>query len=210
MNGIRGEIETELEKIQFSEERKDESVPKSQVLAQKYTECKSHFNEIINTVRNLMANRMELLDYERRTNLELKAGDTAKVTEGLTSEFTNCYGCAINGAENATLLLRALSNLVPVRQSLIKNGMVGKLLEAPLSLGSAKLRSLVRRALCRLVRGSEVASHQLGQELRNRIMTCAIQNQRNPALAGLVRNDLEMLKETLKLGYQISVLILFV
>ena len=82
LNGIRNEIETELDKIQFSEERKEESAPKSQVLAQKYTECKTHFNDIINTVRNLMANRMELLDYERRTNLELK-NDSSQISKAI-------------------------------------------------------------------------------------------------------------------------------
>ena len=167
-------------------------------MAQKYGECKTSFNEIITTVRNLIANRVQLMEYEKRTNKELGHAFEESSEIVFTNKLSNCYGCAVNGAENAVLLLRALSTLNPVRESLIESNMVLKLLEAPLSLGSAKLRSLVRRALCRLVRGSEKASAQLGNELRQRIIHTAIQNQRNPQLAGLVRNDLELLKETLK------------
>ena len=194
----RNQLEKELEKIQFSEERREETSPKSSNLASKYSECKSSFNEIINTVRNLSANRIQLLEYEKRTNMEF--GHTVDSGDDVifTKKISNCYGCSINGAENAVLLLRALSTLEPVRVRLIDAGMVLKLLDAPLSLGSAKLRSLVRRALCRLVRGSDKASAQLGNELRQRIMHTAIQNQRNPQLVGLVRHDLELLKETLK------------
>ena len=97
--------------------------------------------------------------------------------------FSNCYGCAVNGAENSVLLLRALSSITTVRDELINEGIVLKLLESPVNLGSTKLRKLVRRALCRLVRGSERSSSQLGRELKKRIIYTATQNQRNPALA---------------------------
>ena len=62
--------------------------------------------------------------------------------------------------------MRALSSIPIVRDDLINDGMVLKLLDAPIGLGSTKLRKLVRRALCRLVRGSEPASVEIGDALR--------------------------------------------
>lgn len=199
----RNQLEVELTKFSLTADEtltdSAETSPKSKLLAEKYTECKSSFSDITSTVRAVIANRQALLDYERKTNprKSIISVDNIDVNEEIV-RLSNCYGCAVNGAENSVLLMRALSSIPVVRDDFICEGMVLKLLESPVSLGSTKLRRLVRRALCRLVRGSEQASKEIGQELRRRIIYTATQNQRNPALASLVRDDLELLKETLK------------
>jgi E3 ubiquitin-protein ligase UBR4 len=195
----RRELEDSCYDIEYSgEESKKEAKPKAQPLVIKYNECKTSHNDITSMIRAANACRETLADYERRSNLNAVKSETKISAENESASMSSCYGCAVNGAENNLTLIRALCQIASVRENLIADGAVEKLLSSPPNLGSSNLRKLIRRAICRLVRGSKEASKELGERLKDKIIKLAKQNQTIARLDVLLREDLELLKQSLK------------
>ena len=128
----RGEQEDSCYDIEnCGEESKKEAKPKAQPLVTKYNECKTSHNDITSMIRAANACRETLADYERRSNLAAVKSEMKLAPEKESASMSSCYGCAVNGAENNLTLVRALCQIASVRESLIADGAVEKLLSSP-------------------------------------------------------------------------------
>ncbi|XP_033099816.1 E3 ubiquitin-protein ligase UBR4-like [Anneissia japonica] len=197
-----------------------------QQIAQRYCgDCKSTFEDLSKIIQRVLASRKELVEYDRSqreaaaslseaspavtpistplasprpspsSNMKAVPLPSCRPTE---ASIGRCYGCAAAATEHCVTLLRALASHSDTRQILVNQGLIIELVEYNLRRGTAVFRSDVRQLLCMLTRDNAGATSQLNTILMDRVQSALQGYRSNPDVAAAVRNEMELLTNTIE------------
>ncbi|XP_071948294.1 E3 ubiquitin-protein ligase UBR4-like isoform X1 [Antedon mediterranea] len=197
-----------------------------QQIAQRYCgDCKSTFEDLSKIIQRVLTSRKELVEYDRsQREAAASLSDTSPAVTPISTPLASprpspsssmkvvplpsckpteasigrCYGCAAAATEHCVTLLRALASHSDTRQILVNQGLIIELVEYNLRRGTAVFRSDVRQLLCMLTRDNAGATAQLNNILMMRVQNALQSYRSNPDVAGAVRNEMELLTNTIE------------
>lgn len=169
-----------------------------QLLALKYNrDCRMAFEELSKVVQKLIANKNELLEYDRRQRDMCGLSSVYPVHASMESS-RDCFGCAAATAQQCILLVRATTTSSEIRRAISTDAaLIDELTNVAFKQSSLRGRQAARELICSVIKGQKMATTLVCEAIENRVFKAIRENEIESASPINVQCELQLLFQTL-------------